>query len=55
MTYKDIRKNEEVLAFLTKGNDNLGTMGYTDHSAAHCAMVAERAGMILKKIRVFGP
>ena len=49
MTYKDIRKNEEVLAFLTKGNDNLGTMGYTDHSAAHCAMVAERAGMILKK------
>ena len=35
MTYKDIRKNEEVLAFLTKGNDNLGTMGYTDHSAAH--------------------
>ena len=49
MTYKDIRKNEEVLAFLTKGNDNLWTMGYTDHSAAHCAMVAERAGMILKK------
>lgn len=49
LTYKEIRKNEEVLAFLKKGNDNLGTMGFTDHSAVHCAMVAERAAMILQK------
>ena len=49
MTYKEIKKNEEVLAYLKKGNDNLGTMGFTDHSDAHCAMVAERAAMILKK------
>ena len=32
MTYKDIRENREVLAYLKKGNDNLGTMGFTDHS-----------------------
>ncbi|MBD9227310.1 MAG: phosphohydrolase, partial [Clostridiales bacterium] len=25
MTYKEIKKNEEVLAYLKKGNDNLGT------------------------------
>ena len=49
MTYKEIRKNKEVLAYLKKGNDNLGTMGYTDHSEAHCAVVAERAAMILEK------
>ena len=49
MTYKEIKKNEEVIAYLKKGNDNLGTMGFTDHSDAHCAMVAERAAMILKK------
>ena len=49
MTYKEIKKNAEVLAYLKKGNDNLGTMGFTDHSDAHCAMVAERAAMILKK------
>lgn len=49
MTYKDIKKNKEVLAYLKKGNDNLGTMGFTDHSEAHCAMVAERAAMILDK------
>ena len=49
LTYKDIRENREVLAYLKKGNDNLGTMGFTDHSGAHCAMVAERAAMILEK------
>ena len=49
MTYTEIKKNEGVLAYLKQGNDNLGTMGFTDHSDAHCAMVAERAAMILKK------
>ncbi len=48
MNYKDIRKNKEVLAFLAKGNANLGTLGFTDHSEAHCALVAERAAYILK-------
>ena len=48
MTYKEIKKNEEVLAFLKKGNDDLGVRGYTDHSQAHCTVVAERAAYILK-------
>ncbi|MBR5267850.1 MAG: HD domain-containing protein [Lachnospiraceae bacterium] len=50
MNYKAIRKNKEVLAYLKKGNENLGVFGFTDHSEVHCAMVAERAGMILKKL-----
>ena len=50
MNYKEIRKNKEVLAYLKKGNENLGVFGFTDHSEVHCAMVAERAGMILKKL-----
>ena len=48
MTYKEICKNEEVLAFLKKGNENLGVLGYTDHSQVHCMVVAERAAHILK-------
>ena len=51
MTYQEIRKNEEVLAFLKKGNDNLGVLGYTEHSHVHCSVVAERAAYIL---RTFG-
>lgn len=50
MTYREIKKNKEVLAYLKKGNDNLGVLGFTDHSEVHCSVVAERAGMILKKL-----
>ena len=45
MTYSEIRKNEEVLAFIKKGNANLGAMGFTDHSEAHSGLVAERAAV----------
>ena len=50
MTYQEIKKNEEVRAYLKKGNDNLGVLGYTDHSEVHCTVLAERAGLILKKL-----
>ena len=50
MKYQEIKKNEEVRAYLKKGNDRLGVLGYTDHSEAHCTVVAERAGLILKKL-----
>ena len=49
LNYKEILQNEEVKAYLEKGNENLGILGYTDHSEKHCAIVAKRAGMILSK------
>ena len=49
MDYKKVLENKEVKAFLKKGNENLGILGYTDHSEKHCAIVAKRAGEILKK------
>ena len=50
MTYEEIRNNEEVCALLEKGNQNLGVLGFTDHSEAHCLLVAERAAYILRKL-----
>ena len=47
MTYQEIRNNAEIRAYIKKGNDNLGTLGFTDHSEAHSALVAERAAEIL--------
>ena len=47
MDYKKVLENKEVKAFLKKGNENLGVLGYTDHSEKHCAIVAKRAGDIL--------
>lgn len=49
MTYEEIKKDEEVLALIKKGNANLHVLGFTDHSEAHTALVAERAAMILKE------
>lgn len=50
MTYQEIKNNAEVCALLKKGNDNLGVLGFTDHSQAHCALVAERSAYILRKL-----
>ena len=50
MTYEIIKKHPEVLALLERGNYNLGVMGFTDHSMAHCALVADRAAYILKTL-----
>lgn len=50
MTYEEIKKNPEVLALLKKGNENLSVLGFTDHSIAHCVLVAERAANILKAL-----
>ncbi len=50
ISYQEIRENEEVQAYLKKGNENLGVLGYTDHSAVHCTLVAEEAGRILREL-----
>lgn len=47
--YKDIIKNKEINEFIKKGDANLATLGYTEHSKTHCMLVAERAAYLLKK------
>ena len=50
MKYKEIANNKEINAYLKKGNENLGQLGFTDHSQAHCVQVAHQAGKILKRL-----
>ena len=50
MTYEYIKNHPEVNALLEKGNRNLGVLGFTDHSKAHTALVADRAAYILKTL-----
>jgi len=49
LTFDEIKKNKEVNEFITKGNYNLGLLGYTDHSQIHSGLVAQTAAVILKK------
>lgn len=50
MTYEEIRNNVEIREFIRKGNANLRVLGFTEHSEAHCALVAERAADILRQL-----
>ena len=50
MTYEQVKNHPEVAALLERGDYNLGVLGFTDHSMAHCALVAERAAYILRKL-----
>lgn len=50
ITYKEIKENERINAYIKKGNQNLGVLGFTDHSAKHTALVAVRASDILKQL-----
>ena len=49
MTYQEIKNHDEVNALIEKGNANLAVLGFTDHSKAHTAFVAERAAYILEQ------
>lgn len=49
VTLEDVRQNNEFSIYVSKGNEVLATMGYTDHSAAHTMKVAQCAADILTR------
>lgn len=50
ITYQEIKQNEDINLYIEKGNENLGVLGFTEHSRAHATKVAELAGMILEEL-----
>ncbi len=50
ITFEDIKHNEEFNTYITKGNELLGVLGYTEHSHAHVMKVAQMAAEILIKL-----
>ena len=48
ITYEQIRENPNIRIYITKADEALATMGYTDHSFGHVTKVAEMAGYILQ-------
>lgn len=47
ITFDTIRKNEEILSYIAKGNANLGVLGYTEHAQGHAMKAADTAAKIL--------
>ncbi|MBO5313588.1 MAG: HD domain-containing protein [Clostridia bacterium] len=47
LTYNDIKRNDAINTYITKADESLSALGYTEHSFAHVGLVASRAEYIL--------
>ena len=47
LTYNEITKNEAIRTYIIRADESLAALGFTEHSFAHVAHVAETAGYIL--------
>ncbi len=48
--FEDIKRNEKIGALVNRANENLLTIGYTDHGPKHVGYVSKIAGEILEKL-----
>jgi putative nucleotidyltransferase with HDIG domain len=46
--FETLRKDEQLCAYITAGNDALKVLGFTEHSFPHVYRTAETAGVILE-------
>ena len=51
MTYNELKKNKEISTYITKADESLLALGYTEHSFAHVGRVANTAAYILKTLQ----
>ncbi|MBR3979297.1 MAG: HD domain-containing protein [Oscillospiraceae bacterium] len=47
LTYEEVTKSEAVRTYITRADESLISLGFTEHSFAHVMHVAETAGYIL--------
>ncbi len=47
ITFEDIKANEAIRTYITRADESLIALGYTEHSFAHVGKAAETAGYIL--------
>ena len=50
LTLEDIKRNETVNTYITRADESLSALGFTEHSFAHVAKSAEVAGYILETL-----
>ena len=50
MTLEDVKGNATVNTYITRADESLCTLGFTEHSFAHVTRAAEVAGYILKTL-----
>ena len=50
ISYEELLKNEEIRVYITRADESLRELGYTEHSFAHVGRVAQDAARILSAL-----
>jgi HD superfamily phosphodiesterase len=50
ITFEDVKRNEELKIYITKADESLIALGYTEHSFAHVMKVATTAEYICQRL-----
>ncbi len=50
ITYESLKHNEEIRTYITRADESLRALGYTEHSFAHVTRVSETAADILMRL-----
>jgi putative nucleotidyltransferase with HDIG domain len=50
LSFEDIKNNATINTYITKADESLSALGYTEHSFAHVTRVAEVSGYILRTL-----
>ena len=50
ITLEDVKQNEQVNAFIKKGDENLAAIGFTEHSFRHTSLVSGQAREVLLRL-----
>lgn len=50
ITFNEVKNNPKIKAYISKADESLLALGYTEHSFAHVGLVAERAEYILRTL-----
>jgi len=50
LTFEDVKRDEEIKTYITRADESLCALGFTEHSFAHVTRTAEDAGYILETL-----
>ena len=50
LTYEELKENGEIKTYITRADESLRALGYTEHSFAHVCRVAETAKYLLEAL-----
>jgi len=50
LSFEEVKSNEVVKIYITRADESLNALGYTEHSFAHVTRAAEDAGYILRTL-----